>query len=215
MNCPCGKTVQEIKPMSLKSLQPRTIALVLIIFLAASYRMFQSSPVFSILSNLTPFGAIAIFGGCYFADRWKAFMVPLLALWISDIFVNRFHYYDHWVFFYGGMGWVYGTFAITVLMGTFIRKVTIVNVAVTGVSAALFHWLVTDFGVWIGGSIDITTGLPFTKDWNGFLKCLGLALPFLRNMAIGNLVFCGILFGAFEWMQRRYPVLRRNEIVVG
>ncbi len=192
--------------MNQSSIHPRTIVLILMIMLAASYRLFQSSPVFSILSNLTPFGAIAIFGGCYFADRWKAFLVPLLALWISDIFLNRFYYYDHWVFFYGGMVWVYGTFALTVVLGTLIKKATIFNVAVTGIGAALLHWVVSDIGVWMTGT-DITTGLPFTKDWYGFGKCLGLAVPFLRNMIVGNIVFCGVLFGSFELMQRRYPVL--------
>ena len=194
--------------MSLKTIQPRTLVLVLMILLAITYRLFQSSPVFSILSNLTPFGAIALFGGCYFADRWKAMLVPVLALWISDIFLNRFYYFDHWVFFYGGMLWVYGTFVLTVVMGMMIKKVNVLSVVGAGLGAALVHWLITDIGVWIGGSIDITTQLPFTKDWNGFVKCLTLALPFLRNMVLGNLVFCGVLFGAFEWMQKRYPRLK-------
>lgn len=193
--------------MSLSNLHPRTTALIVLIAMAATFRLAQSSPVFSILSNLTPFGAIALFGGCYFADRWKAFLVPVAALWISDIFLNRFYYFDHWVFFYGGMVWVYGTFALTVVLGMLIRKVNVTNVVVAGVGAALLHWLVTDIGVWMGGSIDITTGLPFTKDWNGLVKCLTLALPFLRNMIIGNLVFCGVLFGAFEYAQKRYPAL--------
>ena len=89
-----------------------------------------------------------------------------------------------------------------------IKKVNFQNVILAGVSAALLHWFVTDFGVWIGGGRDFTTGLPFTQDWSGFVRCLTLALPFLRNMIIGNLVFCGILFGGFEWLQVRYPVLR-------
>ena len=194
--------------MSLKTLQPRTTVLIIMILGAASYRLLQSGPAFSIMSNLTPFGAIALFGGCYFADKWKAFLVPVIALWLSDIFLNRFYYYDNWIFFSSGMLWVYGTFAATVVIGQFIKKVTVMNVVIAGLGAATLHWLVTDFGVWIGGSRDITTGLPFTKDFSGFIKCLYLALPFLRNMAIGNLVFCGVLFGSFEWLQRRYPSLQ-------
>ncbi len=195
--------------MSFNSLTPRTTVLVALIFLAAAWRLVQSSPVFSILSNLTPFGAMALFGGFYFKDKWKAVLVPVVALWISDIFLNRFYYTDKWVFFYGGQLWVYGTFAATVGLGMIMGKATVTRVIGFGIGAALFHWLVTDFGVWIGGSTDITTGLPFTKDLNGFIKCLTLALPFLRNMIIGNIVFCGVLFGAFEWMKRRYPALAR------
>ncbi|MBL7847039.1 MAG: hypothetical protein JNL40_06190 [Cyclobacteriaceae bacterium] len=195
--------------MSLQNIHPRTTALVALILLAAAFRLVQSSPVFSILSNLTPFGAMALFGGHYFKDKWKAMLVPVIALWLSDIFLNRFYYTDQWVFFYGGQLWVYGTFAATVGLGMLMGKPTALRITGFGIGAALLHWLVTDFGVWIGGSTDITTGLPFTRDWTGFIKCLTLALPFLRNMIIGNLVFCGVLFGAFEYAQRRYPVLSK------
>ena len=195
--------------MSTNNLNPRTAILVSMILLAAAFRLVQSSPVFSILSNLTPFGAMALFGGYYFKDKWKAVLVPVAALWLSDIFLNRFYYNSEWVFFYGGQLWVYGVFAATVVLGMMMGKASFGRVIGFGVGAALLHWLVTDFGVWIGGSTDITTGLPFTKDWNGFVKCLTLALPFLRNMIIGNLVFGGVMFGAFEWAQRRYPALAR------
>lgn len=178
--------------------------------LAVSFRLLQSSPVFSILSNLTPFGAVALFGGYYFKDKWKAVLVPVLALGISDLFLNRFYYYDHWVFYYEGMLWVYGAFVATVALGMFMDKATPLRVISFGVGAAVLHWFVTDLGLWAGGGMDITTGLPFTKDWNGFVKCLVLALPFLRNMIIGNIVFCGVLFGAFEWMSRKYPVLSKG-----
>ncbi|MBL7849503.1 MAG: hypothetical protein JNN04_01285 [Cyclobacteriaceae bacterium] len=194
--------------MSAVNINPRTTVLVSMILLAAAFRLVQSSPVFSILSNLTPFGAMALFGGYYFRDKWKAMLVPVIALWLSDIFLNRFYYKTEWVFFYSGQLWVYGVFAATVLLGMMIGRPSFLRVTGFGVGAALLHWLVTDFGVWIGGATDITTGLPFTKDWNGFVKCLTLAIPFLRNMILGNLVFCGVMFGAFEWAQRKYPALK-------
>ena len=197
--------------MSLKSLQPRTTALIIMILLAAAFRLMQSSNVFSFMSNVTPVGAIALFGGCYFVDRWKAFLVPLLVLFISDVLLNRIYYFDHWTFFYSGAYWIYGSFALIVMIGHFIGKVTMLNITLAGVAAAITHFIVSDFGTWAGGGTDITTGLPFTLDMNGLLKSYYLALPFLRNMMIGNLVFCAILFGSFEWMQRKYPSLRMQE----
>jgi len=176
---------------------------------AAVFRLLQSSPTFSILSNFTPIGAMALFGGCYFADRWRAFLVPMLVLWISDIFINRMYYYDTWTFFHSEMLWIYGSFALIVMLGYFMKRVTIFSVITTAIGAAFLHWLIADLGVWIGGGIDITTGLPFTKDLTGLIKCLYLALPFLRNMAIGNLVFSGLLFGSFEWLQQKYPALQK------
>jgi len=181
------------------------------ILLAAAFRLVQSSNVFSILSNVTPVGAIALFGGCYFHDRWKAFLVPLLALFISDIVINRIFYFDHWTFFYSGAYWVYGSFALVVLLGHLIKKVTFTSVLISAIGAAVLHWLVSDFGVWAAGGTDFTTGIPFTRDFSGYVRCLYVALPFLRNMAVGNLVFCGVLFGAFEWMQQKYPTLKIQE----
>ena len=197
--------------MSLKSLQPRTTTLITMIMLAATFRLLQSSNVFSFMSNVTPVGAIALFGGCYFMDRWKAFLVPLLVLFISDVLLNRIYYFDHWTLFYSGAYWIYGSFALIVMIGHFIGKVTVLNVTKAGIAAAFTHFIVSDFGTWAGGGTDITTGLPFTPDLDGLLKSYYLALPFLRNMMIGNLVFCGILFGSLEWMQRKYPSLRLQE----
>jgi hypothetical protein len=194
--------------MSIKSLHPRTTVLIMMIIVAAAFRLIQSSPVFSVLSNFSPVGAIALFGGCYFADRWKAFLVPLGALFISDVLLNRIYYFDTWTFFYSGAYWIYGSFALVVMLGHFIKKVTVLNVILAGIGAGLIHWIVSDFGMWATGGRDITTGLPFTPDLAGLLKCYYLALPYLRNMLVGNLVFCGVLFGAFEWIKSRYPALQ-------
>jgi hypothetical protein len=75
------------------------------------------------------------------------------------------------------------------------------------VGAALLHWIVTDCGVWLSGGTAITTGLPYPRDWNGLVKCHILAIPFMKNMLIGNLVYSAVLFGGFEYLQKRYPAL--------
>src|SRR5882672_898263 len=170
--------------MSINSIQPRTTVLILMIGLAAAFRLLQSSNVYSILSNVTPVGAIALFGGCYFKDRWKAFLVPLVVLFISDMLLNRIYYFDHWTLFYSGAYWIYGSFAVIVMVGHFIGKVTVTHVAIAGVVAAFTHFAISDFGTWAGGGMDITTGLPFAPDMNGLLKCYYLGLPFMRNMIV-------------------------------
>ncbi|MBL7864632.1 MAG: hypothetical protein JNK10_07140 [Cyclobacteriaceae bacterium] len=194
--------------MSTNNIQPRTTVLLLLIVIAAVFRLVQSSPVFSILSNVTPVGAIALFGGTYFSDRWKAFVAPLLALAISDLFLNRMYYTGTWVFLYDGVMWTYLSFAVMVIMGMFIKKVSILTVGLAAIGATVTHWIISDVHIWLTGT-DIVTGLPFTKDFSGFARCLTLALPFMRNMLVGNLVFCAVLYGTFEWAQRRYPALSR------
>jgi hypothetical protein len=65
-------------------INPRTNVLVAMILSAGIWRLCISSG-HSPLTNFTPIGAMALFGGCYFENRWKAFLVPLLTLWLSDL----------------------------------------------------------------------------------------------------------------------------------
>jgi hypothetical protein len=185
-----------------KIINPRTGVLVAMILSAGAWRLLISSG-HSPLTNFTPVGAMALFGGCYFADKWKAYLLPILTLWLSDLFLSYFVYYHEWRFFYDGFLWTYGSFALMVMMGTFIKKTNIKNVALAGVSAALVHWIITDFGVWIGGQL-------YPKTTEGFIACYVAAIPYLQNMLIGNLVFSGVMFGVFELAQRKFPVLSLN-----
>ncbi|QHT71066.1 hypothetical protein GXP67_32650 [Rhodocytophaga rosea] len=192
----------------MNKIQPRTIVLGLFIILAALYRLLLADNAQLPFSNFTPIGAMALFGGCYFYNKGKAFAFPLLSLWIGDIFLNRYWYFDEWVIFYDGFAWVYASFLGMVLIGRFIKKVSVISVVLSAVSAALLHWLVSDLGVLLSGGTDVTTGLPYTRDLEGLLKCYYLAIPYMQNMLVGNLVYCALFFGVFELLQKRYPALK-------
>lgn len=187
----------------------RFIVLLAFVLLAGLIRLTNSFSA-NAIQNFTPIGAMALFGGAYFTDRWKAYLLPLLTLWLSDIVLNRFLFFGDWVFFYDGFGWVYGTFAFLVLLGTVItRQVSFKNMLVAAVIASLTHWLVTDFGVWLSGGINPFTGLPYPKTLEGYWICLVAALPFLKNFFLGTLFYSTLLFGGYELAQRRFPILAR------
>lgn len=186
----------------------RFAVLLLITACAGIWRIFLSTGHSSI-SNFNPIGAMALFGGAYFIQRWKGLLFPLLALFISDVVMMKTIYASSSNgLLYEGWWIVYGAFSLVVLMGSYIlKKISVKNFLIAAVSAALLHWIITDFGVWVSGS-DITTGKPFTQDWRGLVKCYTLALPYMKNMIIGNLVYGTILFGGFELVQKRFPVLK-------
>jgi hypothetical protein len=46
---------------------------------------------------------------------------------------------------------------------------------------------------------------PLTGE--GLLTCYIAAIPFFWNTLAGDLIFVTLLFGAFEWAQRKYPSL--------
>jgi hypothetical protein len=57
----------------------RFVVLLAFILLAGLIRLtcsFSANPIM----NFTPLGAMALFGGAYFKDRWKSYILPLLTL---------------------------------------------------------------------------------------------------------------------------------------
>ena len=48
----------------------------------------------------------------------------------------------------------------------------------------------------------------YTKNVAGFWGCLAAAVPFERDFLGGTLLYSAIMFGSFEWMKSKYPVLR-------
>ncbi len=58
-------------------------------------------------------GAAALFGGVVFKDNLKAFLVPLVALFLSDLVLNNVVYADLmkvFTLFTQGFYWIYAAF---------------------------------------------------------------------------------------------------------
>jgi len=190
-----------------EKINPRFWVLLCIIIVAGIFRVLTASKVLTPLTNFTPIGAMAFFGGCYFRKRWAAYLFPLMALWLSDIFINSFIINREWVIFYDGFIWVYASFALMVWFGHFVKTVSVKSVALLAIVGTVAHWLITDLGVWLSG-INVATGLPFSRDWEGLVTCYVLAIPFMKNMLVSNLIFGAIFFGAFESVHRLFPKLK-------
>lgn len=196
--------------MSLKQFNPRFIVLLAFMVLAALIRIvFSMSASMTPLATFTPLGAMALFGGAYFSDKIKAILFPLLTLWLSDIILNRYVYYHdgNWRFFYEGFYFTYGSFALIALAGKWIiKKVSFRNIGLASLTAVLIHWIGTSPGCFV------IEGSQYAYTWTGYFTSLVAAIPYERNFLVGTLVYSGILFGGFEWLQRRFTVLQYNKI---
>jgi hypothetical protein len=155
---------------------------------------------FQFMSNFTPVGAIALFGGAYFTDKWKAFLIPILALFGSDMLINSFYHINMFTINY----WVYISFIIMVFIGMFIKNVYIFKVVLASLAGVLVHWLLTDIGPWLHGTL-------YAKGLMGYGQSLVAAIPFERNMILGDLVYGTLLFGGFELAKSKYVFLRDNK----
>ena len=184
--------------MSPAPAQTRTSVLLLFILATGAIRVLQhTDPVLSPLTNFSPLGAMALFGGAHFGRSPKAFAFPLLSLLASDLILANtvFRSFSNG-FLYGGWYWVYGAFALMVLAGTLLKKISVGNVLTGALACVFIHWIVTDFGVWWNSTV-------YPPTLSGYAACLVAALPFEANFLAGTALYGVLLFGGYALLQQR------------
>jgi hypothetical protein len=190
-----------------QTLNPRFLTLLCFILAIALLRIANASQL-TPFANYSPIGALGLFGGAYFSSRWKAFALPILTLLVSDLVINKVIYQGKYGVMYEGWYWIYGIFAVVVLFGKVIlQKINVQNVIAAAIIASIAHWILADTTVWIGGGTDLRTMLPLSKDWEGLQQCLIQGFPYMKNFLVGTLAYSGLMFGAFELLQVRFPKL--------
>ena len=163
-------------------MKTKLMALSIIVFAIALFRVLPHP------ANVSPVAAMALFGGAYFADKRVALIIPFIALLASDLIIGL---HDTMVF-------VYASFAMTMLMGYWIRnRQSVVTVTSAAVASSVLFFLVTNFGAWIGHGM-----YPMTAQ--GLVQSYVAGLPFFQNTLLGNLFFSAVLFGGFGLLQKRY-----------
>ena len=152
----------------------REILVFVFVILAITIRLLPHPP------NVTPITALALFGGVTFKDKWVGISIPLIVMFVSDIYLG----------FYTISYWVYGSFFLISLMGTFWKKMNLKNIVIS----TLLFFFITNFGVWL---------LGYPKTIEGFILCYTLALPFLINSLLGDLFFGYLLKWSFNYSEKR------------
>jgi hypothetical protein len=153
----------------------KQLVILIFIVIAAILRLFPHIP------NVTPITAMALFSGVYFTNKNLAYIVPLLAMVLSDIFLG----------FSGITIFVYAAFILVSYIGLSSKKVSIKTILISSIS----FFVITNFGVWLIG---------YPKTLNGLMECYTLALPFFRNSLIGDFFYAGVMYYAFEFISKRY-----------
>lgn len=190
--------------MSENKFNPRSLVLFVFILATGFLRiLLHASDDSSVVANFSPLGAMALFGGAYFTRSWKAIGFPLLSLLISDVVLSLTVFSSFRTgLLYSGWYWTYGAFALMALTGKFLlKKVAVLHVLSAALLGVFIHWIVTDFGVWMGSSV-------YPQTVSGFGACLVAAIPFEWNFVAGTLFYSAVLFGAFEWMKKRNTPLQ-------
>jgi hypothetical protein len=173
----------------MSSNQSRLAVLLSAIVAAAALRLAPHPP------NFSPIDAMALFSGAYLGRRWIAFAAPLLALLLSDIVLG----------FYHGMGTVYATVALIVMIGWWVSsRRTPLRIGVAAVASSVLFFVITNFGMWLFSGF-----YPVT--YEGLVACYTAAIPFFQNTLAGDLFYTVLMFGAFRIAELMIPWLRAGE----
>lgn len=144
-------------------------------------------------ANIAPITAMALFGGVYLNKKY-ALVVPLAAMIVSDFFLG----------FHSTIPFVYMSFLLIGIIGVFIKKFkSVKTILVASFVSSLLFFVITNFGVWIAGSM-------YPHTFSGFIQCYYLALPFFRNTVLGDFLYTGLFFASFELVMQ---LLRKRAIV--
>ncbi len=140
--------------------------------------------------NFTAIGAMALFGGTYVTSKRMSLLVPMAALFLSDLILGL----------HNTMFWVYGAFALIVMLGWTLKgqSTKVLRVGGTTLLASLIFFAVSNFGVWIMGGF-----YPPTVE--GLISCFVAAIPFFGNQVAGDFFFVAMMFGAFEALKKVIP----------
>ncbi|MDB6115362.1 MAG: hypothetical protein JWQ62_2307 [Lacunisphaera sp.] len=174
------------------------VALILIV-LATLYRVL---PTLNLgLSNFSPVMAIAFCGAVYFRNRWM-WLVPFVALALSDVYVNNF-YAREYGFDWPLSGLVARTacFAVALAIGAGVaRRKSWLNLLNGALLGAIVFYVVTNTQSWAADAF-------YAKTLAGWWQALTVGHPeypptvlFFRNTLFGDLMFTGLFAGIMEWI---------------
>ena len=152
-----------------------------IIVLLAIARLLPHPP------NFTPILGMAVFSGAIISTRFIAYLVPLLAMLLSDLYLG----------FHAGMPIIYFSLAVCVLIGTFIAaRVTILNSFLSISLGVLVFFLITNFMVWHGSGM-------YEYSISGLMTCYFMGLPFVQNTFISSILYGMGAFLIYDIINKR------------
>jgi hypothetical protein len=172
------------------------MVLAALIFIAALSRVLPHPP------NFSPIEAVALFGGAYFAKRAWALLVPLAAMFASDLVLGLANGGIYWEYFTSaGYLLVYACIALSTLLGFGLRgKVTGSRVLGYSLAGSALFFVVTNFGAWLGSPL-------YPQNAAGLSAAYVAGIPFFQWTVLGTLVYAALLFGGFALLRRRIPAL--------
>ena len=153
-----------------------------LIFLMVFSRLIHHPP------NFTPIIAVAIMSGYLFRNFYLSFLVLLISMLISDLFLG----------FYNLIFFVYiSLFLINYIFFKIKTLINYKNLFFFSIIGSLIFFLISNFGVWFLSS-------TYEKDLNGLILCYYLAIPFFTKTLTSTIFFSYLVYFANYSLKKRF-----------
>ena len=154
-------------------------------------------------SGFSPFIAIALFSGLIIKEKNMSFLLPLLALFISDAVIHVLYLNGRFAFpgFYSGQWINYLLLLSATLIGWILKGKKYSTLFAGAIAAPTVFFLASNFLVWAGSQV------TYTKDFNGLMNCYNAGLPFYRNSLIATIVFLPVILFSYNYLTKKKVVL--------
>lgn len=136
--------------------------------------------------NVTAVVGVSLLGAYAIRSPWLAALIPVAVMALADIVLG---WHGSALFTYAGM------LAGALIGRGLLQRLSVVRLGGTAFLASLAFFLVSNFGVYLGGYYGF--GL------DGLIACYAAAIPFWGLSLIGDLGSTALLFGLFV-LARRY-----------
>jgi hypothetical protein len=135
--------------------------------------------------NVSPVTALALFAGLHLRTR-NGILLLLGVLFLSDLFLG----------WHATMPFTWSSFLLILWLGKGLKPGFSHHIFLRSLAGSSIFFVVTNLGVFLMQSL-------YPKTITGFWQCYIMALPFYRNMLLGDLVYVFALFGVFHVMTRQ------------
>lgn len=145
--------------------------------------------------NFTPITAIILFGAAVIPNKILKFSFPLTIILFSDFLIEIISGSG----FHTGTSIVYLSYSFIFLLGYFyLKNLSTYKILIASLSGSFLFFLVTNFSFFYPAAAISNPSLGhYSRDLSGIIASYSAGIPFFKNMLIGDLLFNGLLFGAF------------------
>jgi hypothetical protein len=115
----------------------------------------------------------------YYLGRKQSFLLTFLVIALTDRIIGNSK-----IFLFTWSGFLIPALFVNSLIDRFKPNLKFLKLTFSGLTANLFFYFWTNFGVWL-----LDSWRMYTKDLPGLISCYVNALPFLKNQLNSSLVF--------------------------